>query len=355
MSHVDDGRLHEYLDGQLSTIEAVELERHLMECPACRTRLEEERALTKRAGRLLALAGPPDRVTPAWPEATAAGEWLKLRVPLAWAAVAALALGITWFGLGHWDTRSREEGALERLPAGPVALKPTTASSVDTHPPVAAPIVAARPAALPEGAGVVASGTPTPPAVAAAPAQAVDSSGAPVPPSPAGALSSELRQRAVVPAAGQSVSPAPGAAAQARGAVTRGADSTAGTPAPAPAQAARREALSAWREIGFDDAATLLGHPLVAIPGLPIRRLLGSRTGEPEVVVEQLVDSATVVRLYEMRQDAAATRAGRAADVAAPATPPAPARAARDVGALHVEIEGSLAADSLGRLLALAR
>jgi putative zinc finger protein len=361
MSHVDDGRLHEYLDGQLSTIEAVELERHLMECPACRTRLEEERALTKRAGRVLALAGPPDRVAPAWPEATAAGPGPKLRVPLAWAAVAVLAVGITWFALGRRTGRSVDLVALERVPIGPVARKPTPTAAVDSHAPVAAPIAAARPAAVPESAALAAArGTAPPSAFAAALARAADSAArSSVPPvpraPPAPAVSSELRQRALVTGAGQVASPAPGPAAQARGAVTPGADSTPGTTAPAAAQAARREALSGWREIGFDDAAALLGHPLVAIPGLPIRRLLGPRTGEPEVVVEQLVDSATVVRLYEMRQDAAAARERRAADLTAPALPPGPARVGRDVGALRVEIEGSLAADSLGRLLALAR
>src|SRR3989442_9677755 len=54
ISHVDDGQLHAYLDGELPQAEAWRLEAHLGECPACRGRLEEQRALIARAGELLA-------------------------------------------------------------------------------------------------------------------------------------------------------------------------------------------------------------------------------------------------------------------------------------------------------------
>src|SRR5216117_2070663 len=64
MSHVDDGTLHAYLDGELSPAEAQGIDAHLAQCPACRGRLEEERALITRAGELLALAAPPDRELP---------------------------------------------------------------------------------------------------------------------------------------------------------------------------------------------------------------------------------------------------------------------------------------------------
>src|SRR5207244_2498041 len=50
MSHVDDGTLHAYLDGELSPAEVQGVEAHLAQCPACRGRLDEERALITRAG-----------------------------------------------------------------------------------------------------------------------------------------------------------------------------------------------------------------------------------------------------------------------------------------------------------------
>src|SRR5207249_5877615 len=65
---------------------------HLSQCPACRGRLDEERALITRAGELLALAAPPDRELPPF----RAGDvkpltrlWWKVRLPLAWAATVA--------------------------------------------------------------------------------------------------------------------------------------------------------------------------------------------------------------------------------------------------------------------------
>src|SRR5216117_4340182 len=89
MSHVDDGTLHAYLDGELSPAEVQGVDAHLAQCPACRGRLDEERALITRAGELLALAAPPDRELPPF----RAGDmkpltrlWWKVRLPLAWAA-----------------------------------------------------------------------------------------------------------------------------------------------------------------------------------------------------------------------------------------------------------------------------
>src|SRR2546427_446219 len=64
ISHVDDGQLHAYLDGELPQAEAWRLEAHLGECPACRGRLEEQRALIARASELLAPAAPPARAAP---------------------------------------------------------------------------------------------------------------------------------------------------------------------------------------------------------------------------------------------------------------------------------------------------
>ena len=104
MSHVDDGTLHAYLDGELSPTEAQGVEAHLAQCPGCRGRLEEERALITRAGELLALAAPPDRALPPF----RAGDlkppprlWWQVRQPLAWAATVVLALGIgTYLGNG---------------------------------------------------------------------------------------------------------------------------------------------------------------------------------------------------------------------------------------------------------------
>ncbi len=41
MSHIDEGLLHEYIDGQGSESERVEIERHLSTCKDCLARLHE--------------------------------------------------------------------------------------------------------------------------------------------------------------------------------------------------------------------------------------------------------------------------------------------------------------------------
>src|SRR5689334_5545649 len=102
MSHVDDGTLHAYLDGELSPAEAQGVEAHLALCPSCRGRLEEERALIARADQLLGLALPPDRELPPFRAGDVkppARLWWQVRQPLAWAATIVLALGIgTYLG-----------------------------------------------------------------------------------------------------------------------------------------------------------------------------------------------------------------------------------------------------------------
>src|SRR5713226_1960435 len=109
MSHVDDGLLHAYLDGELPASEAERLQAHIAECAECRARLEEERALIRRAGELFALAEPPARDVPPF----RAGDrrppvrvWWQVRFPLAWAATVVLAVGMGWYLGGMALSRS---------------------------------------------------------------------------------------------------------------------------------------------------------------------------------------------------------------------------------------------------------
>src|SRR5512143_3029405 len=135
MSHVDDGTLHAYLDGESTAVEREHLEAHLAGCAACRARLEEERVLIERAGRLLGLAAPPQRAAPPFhalrrPRRAGGG----YRLPLAWAATIALAVGIGWYSRGKFWTpqpeQLRQKVAVETpLPATP-AEPPTQALSV---------------------------------------------------------------------------------------------------------------------------------------------------------------------------------------------------------------------------------
>ncbi len=147
MSHVDDGTLHAYLDGELSPVESQDVEAHIAQCPSCRDRLEEERALIARADELLGLAAPPDRATPPFRPGDRAPPvrlWWRVRLPLAWAATVVLALGAgMYFGPG---ALRREQPAADQrtsdLAAGR-ALPPVAApETVVTH--GAAPLAVRR-------------------------------------------------------------------------------------------------------------------------------------------------------------------------------------------------------------------
>ena len=65
MSHVDEGTLHAFLDGELSSSERAGVDAHVAQCAACRARLAEERALLERASALLGSARPIERPAPA--------------------------------------------------------------------------------------------------------------------------------------------------------------------------------------------------------------------------------------------------------------------------------------------------
>src|SRR5213593_1334014 len=97
MSHVDVGTLHAYLDGELTPVERARLEAHVAECVACRTRLDEERALIERASSLLGLAQPPERAVPPLHQLRRPRLAWRLRVPVAWAASVVLALGLGYY------------------------------------------------------------------------------------------------------------------------------------------------------------------------------------------------------------------------------------------------------------------
>ena len=311
MSHVDDGMLHGYLDGELSPAEARGVAVHLAECPDCRRRLDEERALIARASELLALATPPDRALPPF----RAGEvraptrlWWQVRLPLAWAATVALGLGIGTY-LGRDVNRASEARAARDMAAA--TPRPTAAPAKqelarrDTR-------VAARNAA------------PTPPAAQPAP-------------QPARALTdsiARLRSEVVLERAADEGSP--------------------------------------WQKggaISIDSARRVLGADPLVVPGVPIEALYRGRAiGYADVViVEQALDSTTMIEVINARTapqlldqvvvagaPAARPEPAPAADsLAAPARRPAPfaAKAAgQGVPALFRDVRGPLSPDSLAVL-----
>ena len=66
MSHVDEGLLHAYLDGELPAIggDVGQVEKHLASCPECGRALGEARRVHARALAMLREASPPETIVP---------------------------------------------------------------------------------------------------------------------------------------------------------------------------------------------------------------------------------------------------------------------------------------------------
>jgi hypothetical protein len=324
MSHVDDGTLHAYLDGELSPPEAQGVAGHLTQCPGCRGRLEEERAVITRATKLLGRAAPPDRELPPFRPGDVkplARLWWKTRLPLAWAATVALALGIGMY-LGGPSGTHRVPAADDLPNAAPARA---TAAAKPREPRADAAMKARR-----ETVAALSMRDE----IAAAP---------------------EGKRAAAKPAA-PSIS----------GTVSLG-DGRYVLKGPS---------------VSVDSARLLLDADPLEVPDLPIRGIYRARLRgySAVVVVEQALDSSTVIEVISGRrapialEAAVATGAGvervdtpsagarallgRNADVPAAVAPtqdvpppsPLPRKARRPAADLFLDIRGPLSVDSLAAL-----
>ncbi|HYL20811.1 MAG TPA: zf-HC2 domain-containing protein [Gemmatimonadales bacterium] len=358
MSHVDDGTLHAYLDGELSPPEAQSIEAHVAQCPACRTRLEEERALITRAGELLAQATPPDRELPAFRSGDVKPPvrlWWQVRLPLAWAATIALALGIGTF----WGERSSMPRA-------------RTPSHQET----------------PDRAGQVAQNAPALDRLAAPERQSQRESrarqAAPSTPPPVGTLAEE-RKPMVARSMADSISMSDSTAYRGstalnpRGVTSAEANRRVVAKAAAPAAVPRPEMVSLGdrgyalkgAQIGADSARLLLGRDPLVVPDLPIRGIYRAQMigYSGMVIVEQALDSSTVIEVINGRASPVQLEAvvvsgagvprADSLEAAAPKPEPAPAaekqKAERMAPDFFVDVRGPLSTDSLAALHRLLR
>jgi anti-sigma factor RsiW len=330
MSHVDEGLLHAYLDGELTPVERARVDEHLAGCLACRTRLDEERQLIERASKLLGFAAPLERPAPPLHQLERPKLWWHVRMPLAWAATIVLAVGLTWTAAVEFLPSSRRAPDALR---GPIALH-------DTQPPPADKPAAPAPSATGrlDVRSMRAYRERQEPSVAQKPSEHRDTN-----------ATDELRS--VTPAAERDAA---------------GAGSVA-APAPAPAAnlatrnpEVRLQAVTIEAPAPLDSAAVrkILGREPLVIPGLTVRSITRSPRAPNEVMVEQALDSTQVIVLYESRQtmtsafaqrdrvSASETRAPTAAAKAIPEPPPG-----RLIGDVMVEIQARVSADSLQKLL----
>ena len=334
MSHVDEGTLHAYLDGELPSSERAAVDAHLADCAQCRAMLAEEQALLERASALLGSARPAERPIPPFEELRRVpkrSRW-AVRMPYAWAATIVVALGI------GYSLRSPQ-------PAPP--------SFEEQH------LILRRSDTQDSIAGY----TGTQEAVAAQPSRvrrAVSRDGRR---EQAAESSVATRQRLFDSGTIAIQLPPP---AQLRNASPRAAE-----PVPsatiildgAPRRYMNAPVTTQWPVISRGTAASLLGSAPVGLPGLTTRRIQRSPNGDGTVVVEQSLDSATVIQFFQqpavawsetdslVQAGAVAIRRQKAAAPALAAEAARANRLARFVGGLRVEISGPLTTDSLNKLL----
>jgi hypothetical protein len=341
MSHVDEGTLHAYIDGELPPAQAVA--EHLAHCAVCRARVEEERALIARADQVLARAQPPERDLPAF--RAGAGQrpvprWRHVRVPLTWAATVVLALATGIYvgsaGTGRPIAPGPAASPMPLASAAPVAdsarerlQQPVAARAGAQAARAAHPVRAIAPALQ----GLATRDTPAP---AVAPAR------------------DELAAKTTVAAEAE-----------------RALDVSAG---------ARVGAVVLGPPLSLDSARALLDAAPLAVPGLPVRAIRrGQMRGySAVVVVEQVLDSGTTLAVITARPAVMALDAVVVTG-AAGAPPPAAASPSQRVGiareraqdsgeslerqsarpvprsdmrgaGLWYEVRGPLAADSLAAL-----
>ena len=145
MSHVDDGKLHTYLDGECSERERQQLEDHLASCEVCRERLEEARVSNQSASSLLAELEPAPVQAPAWNELEQRAAARQKSEPrrawarpsLAWAAVMALAFGVGWLSNSYMSRTPAGYGSAalqEDADAADLAVRRSDAIESETAP-----------------------------------------------------------------------------------------------------------------------------------------------------------------------------------------------------------------------------
>jgi hypothetical protein len=342
MSHVDEGTLHAYLDGELPSGERAALESHLAQCATCRTQLAEERALLERSTALLGSTRPLERAVPPFEQLRRAPRrrWY-MRTGFAWAASLILAVGFGYYLSDRVSPRS--------LPAAvdkaPVASQGAESLHADAQ--VAArqrqenapaqkstagrrPVAHTAPAAensydVRRDSNAMALATQPPSAVTLR-----GQAASPLPLDTSRRLRDSARlEEAVVTAAPQ------------EGASNRAAEVPSANRSDS--RSVRNLVSTTWPLISRGKAASLLGDRPVGVPGLATRGIHSSPTGDGTVVVEQALDSKTVIQIFQ--------RTASSAEADELTRERADRVLARYVGRLRVEISGPVSTDSLNKLL----
>src|SRR6267378_1436927 len=289
MSHVDEGTLHSYLDGELSPDERAAVDSHLAQCATCRASLAEERALLERANAVLGAARPLERPAPPFEQLRRESNrspW-RVRRSIAWAASIVLAVGLGYSLRGTAPEASPEADKFALYDRRDAPAEQSQAATQQRQ--LKAGADARRPA-------------PTASAPFATPR-----------------ADEEARQRDVAvrvdslsglgASTGQAAAPAPRPLDTISGRVSNVVASVAererverGEPAINAAKA-RQLTAGSLVVINRQAARALLGQEPVGLPGLTPRSF--RRTSDGTVVVEQALDASTLIQIFQRPASAA--------------------------------------------------
>src|SRR6266446_1305810 len=338
MSHVDEGTLHAYLDRELPSAERATLEAHLAGCATCRANLTEERGLRERANAVLGSARPAERPAPPLEQLRREPQrspW-RVRRSFAWAASIALALGLGYY---MRSPSASPVASVPPAPARPVAMAQNRAAATEEDKTPARPQSqrqrrpGERQASRPMDEVVVAQQAPR--ADSAAPALRLADSVKLDAGAVSGALARAEPDRAPPSAAPASI-------------IVDGAP-------------ARQLGSTAWPMLNRRLARPLLGEEPVRLPGLATRAFRRAPGTDGTVVVEQVLDSSTVIQIFQRpaypydSSGSGYSNEGRSRPRVYASEDRARERSSlrfgRFVRGLRVEITGPLSADSLNRLL----
>ena len=363
MSHVDEGTLHAYLDGELPPAERAGLEAHLEQCTACNALLTEERALLERASALLGSARPTERPAPPFHEVRRAQRrpWYARRT-FAWAASLVLAVGLGYYLRGTEADVAPSALSSQRLLAASEAesvrreqpqLRAFEKDEFVPAPPSDKARRSAPPARnVPQAQGYVAldslrrgdtllgfySVQPT-----------VNLRGARPPLQGLAGRVDSAPMRDSTLRLGEALIVVDGAPAREEGDRRRAAAAPAPSASRNDSRSVRNLVSTTWPLISRGKAASLLGDRPVGVPGLATRHIRGSPGTDSTVVVEQALDSNTVIQIFQ-RPASATTESSDAYYLGVERARPDRVLA-RYVGRLRVEIQGPVSTDSLNRLL----
>ena len=334
MSHVDEGTLHAYLDGELPSAERAALEAHLAGCATCRGNLIEERSLRERASAVLGSARPAERPAPPLDQLRREPKrspW-RVRRSFAWAASLALALGVGYY----MRSPSARTAPVADLTEQPVAVAQNRVAATEEETDKSAAPTAARSSAP---APARAHAQRRLDEVAAAETPKLDARSSVAAPAPRTADSSRLEAKVI------------SGAGPAAGAPTLVVDGIV----------AQQLAATNWPVISRRMAKSILGEEPVGLPGLAARHFRRVPGTEGTIVVEQAIDSSTVIQIFQRpaypydSTGSGYANEGRLRVRGYASEDQARERGnrlfARFVKGLRVEITGPLSADSLNRLL----